>query len=190
MVSKQAYLVSDPKDIGDPAGVILPGVGDFGACMDALDERGFKSVVLDLIAAKTPLLGVCVGMQMLFEFSEESGGHAGLGLLPGKVTKLRGARRLPQMQWNTLDLPKDSGGLYVGIAERPWVYFVHSYAITSSEFATATCDYGENFVASVQSGNVFGTQYHPEKSSKAGLSIIANFVSIAEGRAFETDTGN
>ncbi len=174
--------MNDPKDIGSPSGVVLPGVGDFGACMEALDERGFKTLVLDLIGGKTPFLGVCVGMQMLFEYSEESQGHTGLGVLPGTVRKIRNARRLPQMQWNTLELHKESGELYAGIDDKPWVYFVHSYAVTSSAFATAYCDYGERFVASVQFANVFGTQYHPEKSSKIGLSILTNFVAITEGR--------
>ncbi len=148
--------------------------------MKALEDRGFKSLVLELIVKKTPLLGVCVGMQMLFEYSEESEGHIGLGVLPGTVRKIRDARRLPQMQWNTLELHEEPGELYAGIDGKPWVYFVHSYAVTSSEFATAFCDYGENFVASVQFANVFGTQYHPEKSSKIGLSILTNFVAIAE----------
>ena len=186
-MSDGAYLVDDPRNIGEPNGVILPGVGEFSACMNALESKGFRSVVLGLVEDSVPVLGLCVGMQMLFDGSDESPGSKGLGLLSGRVRRIRNARRLPQMQWNRLDLVGDGGELLRNLPEDPWVYFVHSYAVTTSRYATSTCNYGEDLVASVQVGALFGTQFHPEKSSGTGLTILRNFVDFAEGRARETN---
>jgi len=181
MIAPDTYCATDPSQIGTPEGVVLPGVGDFGACMTALRQSGFDRVIHELRESAVPILGICVGMQMLFEYSSESGGHEGLGLIPGQVRRLEGSRRLPQMQWNQLELVEEGGDLYRGVQGKAWVYFVHSYAVPSSDYATAYSFYGQRFVASIQSGRIFGTQYHPEKSSRAGIELLSNFVSYTKG---------
>ena len=160
-------------------GVVLPGVGNFGRVMEAIREHGVDELVHSAIGADTPFLGICVGMQALFASSEEVPGVAGLGVLEGQVRRLRGDVKRPQMQWNQLDVIGESRLLSAEL-HRNWVYFVHSYAPELTHDAVATCDYGGDVVAAVERGNVFATQFHPEKSGPVGLSIVSRFVDLCE----------
>jgi glutamine amidotransferase len=175
-VGAEAALTDDPDVISGADGVVLPGVGAFGRCMEALRHAGLEDVTRTVIQAGTPFLGICIGMQMLFDGSEEDPATPGLGVVDGQVTLLPDGVKRPQMQWNTLERRRASGMLD-GLAERPWVYFVHSYAPAADEYAVATCDYGGSLVAAIERDNVWATQFHPEKSGAAGLCLLANFVS-------------
>lgn len=177
-----AKLVSDPDQAAAAEAVVLPGVGDFGRCIEALRESGLDRVALDAIDQGKPFLGICVGMQMLYDGSEESPGVAGLGVFPGMVEKLPDGVKRPQMQWNRLILEQPSHPLVAGVGDAPWVYFVHSYAPPSTSPAVASCEYGGRVVAAVARDNVWSTQFHPEKSGPVGLAMLANFVSFAEAR--------
>jgi imidazole glycerol-phosphate synthase subunit HisH len=173
-----ARLTADPGLIRDAAGVVLPGVGNFGRCMQALEDTGLDELAIECAGSRRPFLGVCVGMQMLYEGSEETPEVPGLGVLPGTVRLLPGSVKRPQMQWNMLQRTAD-GGLLAGLPVEAWVYFVHSYAAESNDHVVALCDYGGPVVAAVESGSVWATQFHPEKSGPVGLSILANFVAQA-----------
>jgi imidazole glycerol-phosphate synthase subunit HisH len=173
----EARLVTDPDDAIGAAGVVLPGVGAFGRCAQALRACGLDAVVLDAIVRDVPLLGICVGFQLLYEHSEESPGVPGLGVFGGTVRSLPHGVKCPQMQWNQLARrPGTSSVLLAGIPDGAWVYFVHSYAPELSDETVATCDYGGAVVAAAERGRVWGTQFHPEKSGNLGLAILANFV--------------
>ena len=179
-VGADAQLVTSAAEAVGAAGVVLPGVGNFGACAAALRESGLDRAVLEAVAAGTPMLGVCVGFQLLFGNSEESPGVAGLGIFDGTVARLAGAEKLPQMQWNALDrVPGRDSALLAGLEEHPWFYFVHSYAPVptgpSRAAVVATCDYGGAVTAMVERDNCFGTQFHPEKSGESGLAVLAAF---------------
>jgi glutamine amidotransferase len=172
-----ARLVDDPGEVGDAAGVVLPGVGAFGSCAAALAASGLEAVARQAIERGVPFLGICVGFQLLYERSDESPGARGLGVLPGAIRRLPGGVKHPQMQWNRLDRrPGASSGMLAGMGEAPWVYFVHSFAPAIGPETIATCDYGGTVAAAVERDNVWGTQFHPEKSSKAGLALLGNFV--------------
>jgi len=132
--------------------------------------------VLDAVQRATPLLGICVGMQMLYDGSDEDPGVAGLGVLPGTLHRLPAGVKRPQMQWNRLDRVGPESGLLAGLGPEPWVYFVHSYAAPLTDDVVATCDYGGPVVAAVARGPVWATQFHPEKSGPVGLRLLANFV--------------
>jgi len=174
-----ASLVTDPHDAAGAAGVVLPGVGAFGRCAQALRQTGLDGAVKDALEREVPFLGICVGFQLLYEGSEESPGVPGLGVLPGVVRSLPSGVKRPQMQWNLLALrPGRRSELLAGIPSEPWVYFVHSYAPELSDDAVATCDYGGEVVAAAERGPVWGAQFHPEKSGSLGLSILANFVAV------------
>jgi glutamine amidotransferase len=172
----EASLVSDPDAAADAAGMVLPGVGNFGRCMEALRHSGLDRAVWAAVAAGTPFLGICVGMQMLYEGSEESPGVPGLAVLPGVVRRLPDGVKRPQMQWNRLQLEQPPHPLMGGLGAEPWVYFVHSYAPPAGAGVIATCDYGGSVVAAVASGAVWATQFHPEKSGAVGLALLANYV--------------
>ena len=178
-VGGDARLTSDPGLIREAAGVVLPGVGAFGACMDALRGAGLDVLALEAIERDVPFIGICVGMQMLFDGSDESPGAAGLGVLPGRLRLLPDGVKRPQMQWNLLDRIGEPELL----AEAPreaWAYFVHSYAAdTDPAVVVATCDYGGPVVAAVERGSVWATQFHPEKSSTTGLAVLRAFVARA-----------
>ena len=171
-----ARLVSDPADAADAAGVVLPGVGAFGRCAQALRATGLVAAVDDALERGVPFLGICVGFQLLYEGSEESPGVPGLGVLSGTVRSLPPGVKRPQMQWNQLSLIRGDAPLLAGLGPEPWVYFVHSYAPEMSDDAVATCDYGGEVVAAAERGPVWGAQFHPEKSGSMGLAILANFV--------------
>jgi glutamine amidotransferase len=172
-------LVSRPGDADGAAGVVLPGVGAFGRCMDALRASGLDAVAKAAVTGGVPFLGVCVGMQMLFEGSDEAPDVAGLGLLPGRVTLLPDGVKRPQIQWNQLHLADDAHPLFAGVAEGDWVYFVHSYAPVTEVGVIATTDYGGEVVAAVAQGRVWATQFHPEKSGAVGLRMLGNFAAAA-----------
>ena len=172
-----ARLTADPALIGDAVAVVLPGVGAFGACLDALRSRDLEAPVLDAVASGRPFLGICIGMQMLFDASEEAPGVRGLGVLPGVVRWLPPEVKRPQMQWNRIDVVTDDP-MFDGLSERPWFYFVHSLhgVPEDSSVVVATCEYGGPVNAAFRAGNVFATQFHPEKSAAAGLGLLGNFV--------------
>jgi len=174
-----ARLTADPGLIRDADGVVLPGVGAFGRCMEALRHTGLDGLAHEVVEQRRPFLGICIGMQMLFEASEESPGSTGLGLLPGTVRLLPGDVKRPQMQWNVLERRGDPELLRLAPAPA-WAYFVHSYAAdTDDAIVTATCDYGGPVVAAVEQGSVWATQFHPEKSSHTGLAVLQAFVERA-----------
>jgi imidazole glycerol-phosphate synthase subunit HisH len=173
-----ARLTDDPAVIADAAAVVLPGVGSFGACMDALRRRHLEDPVLDAAGSGRPFLGICVGMQMLFSASEESPGVTGLGLIPGVIRWIPGDVKKPQMQWNVVDVQVAADALFAGLGQQPWFYFVHSlHGVPDDDGAvTATCEYGSTLNAAFRVGLVAAVQFHPEKSAGAGLALLGNFV--------------
>jgi glutamine amidotransferase len=184
-VGADAQLTSSATDIAAADAVVLPGVGAFGACMDALRAKNLETVVCDYVATGRPFLGICVGMQMLFDASDESPGVAGLGIIPGVVRYIPRGVKLPQMQWNRLHVRRDDP-LFAGVADGAWMYFVHSlHAVPRDpDVVVATCDYGTTLNVAFRLGNVCATQFHPEKSSVAGLALLANFTkTIGESAA-------
>ena len=181
-VGADARLTADPALVRDAAGVVLPGVGSFGRCMQALRRTGLDEVACEVIAAGVPFLGICIGMQMLFEGSDESPDEPGLGLLPGRVRLLPDGVKRPQMQWNLL-ARRGRPALLADVPDPAWAYFVHSFAAeTDDAIVTSTCDYGGSLVASVEQGSIWATQFHPEKSGRTGLATLAAFVRRAGER--------
>jgi imidazole glycerol-phosphate synthase subunit HisH len=173
-----ARLTADAGLIADAAGVVLPGVGAFGACMDALREVGLEQPALDAASSGRPFLGICVGMQMLFTASEESPQAKGLDVIPGTIRWIPPGVKRPQMQWNQLVLRQSDDPLLDGLDGGAWVYFVHSLHAVPDDPAVvaATCEYGTTVNAAFRHDNVFGTQFHPEKSSRHGMRLLGNFV--------------
>jgi len=174
-VGAAARLVTDPSDVEGASGVVLPGVGSFGPCAAALAATGLGAAARRAIDAGVPFLGICVGFQLLYDGSEEAPGVPGLGLFPGTVRRLSGKVKVPQMQWNVLR-PRRRSGLFEGLGDAPWVYFVHSYAPEEGPETAATCEYGGTVAAAAESGALWGTQFHPEKSGATGLAMLSNFV--------------
>lgn len=161
--------------------VILPGVGAFGDAMGHLREYGLTDVIYEVVDKKTPFLGICLGLQLLFERSDEAPGVEGLGILKGEILRIPDGEglKIPHMGWNSLKLQND-GRLFRGLWEKPYVYFVHSYYLKAEEEQTvkATTCYGTVIHASVEQDNVFACQFHPEKSSRTGLRILKNFAEL------------
>ncbi len=174
-VGADARLTADRGEIADAAGVVLPGVGAFGACMAALGRCGLDDVAVDAARSGRPFLGICVGLQLLCASSEETPGVTGLGVFDVPVVRIPGLVKLPQMQWNQLRVRGDHP-LFAGLPTEPWMYFVHSYAPAASPSTIATCEYGGEVTAAVGDGPVAAVQFHPEKSSRAGLELLRNFV--------------
>jgi glutamine amidotransferase len=171
-----ARLVDDPADVGQAAGVVLPGVGAFGSCASALERSGLADVARRAIDAHVPFLGICVGFQLLYDGSEENPGIPGLGIMPGVVRRLPAGVKHPQMQWNRLEpVPGNRTEMLSGLGDGPWMYFVHSYAPPVGPETVATCDYGGPVAAAAVSGGVWGTQFHPEKSGRTGLALLRRF---------------
>jgi glutamine amidotransferase len=179
-VGAAARLVTDPAEVRAADAVVLPGVGAFGACASALRESGLEEPARQAIDADVPFFGVCVGFQLLYEGSVESPSADGLGVFRGKVGPLPAGVKHPQMQWNQLDVrgPGEAAPLR-GLGERPWVYFVHSYAPPVGDETVAVCDYGGPVAALATRGTLWGAQFHPEKSGTMGLALLANFVALA-----------
>jgi len=161
-VGADARLTNDIKLIAEADAVVLPGVGNFGACMTALREAGLEESVHAAIATSRPFLGICVGMQMLFESSEESPGVTGLGIVRGDIRWLPDGVQKPQMQWNQLKIIKQDE-LFSGLEQNPWMYFVHSLSVVpvNDSVVVANCNYGIDLVAAIRLNNIFATQFHP-----------------------------
>ncbi|MEI7027809.1 imidazole glycerol phosphate synthase subunit HisH [Paenibacillus sp. y28] len=176
----EVVVTADKEIIGSADGAILPGVGAFGDAMANLNETGLKDTVLEVAASGKPLLGICLGMQLLFSESEEHGRHQGLNLLPGRVVRFKeGSYKIPHMGWNQLSFLQPQSPLLKGL-EEGYVYFVHSYHALPDESGhlIATTDYFQQVTAIVGSGNVFGMQFHPEKSGPLGLKLLRNFLAL------------
>ena len=171
-------LTADPSRIAEADGVVLPGVGHFGSCMNAIRSVGLEAVVKEVAASGTPFLAICVGMQMLYDSSEEAPDVAGLGILSGKVIRLRGDVKLPHMQWNQIEVAR-AAKPHVPMLEGldgSWMYFVHSYAPDDKTRTVAVCRYPTPVTAAVAEGNIWATQFHPEKSGPDGQRLLENFV--------------
>lgn len=171
-------VTGDPAQLEDAAAAILPGDGAFGATMAALAERGLADALRRFIGSGKPFLGICVGMQLLYEKSYEHDVYEGLGLLPGAIVRFRNAPRVPHMGWNQLEIVGDHPFVR-GIRNGDYVYFLHSYHADDERSAVALCDYGEPFPAIVARENIMGTQFHPEKSQATGAVLLDNFLAIA-----------
>lgn len=202
----KAKVTGDADEIKAADKLILPGVGSFGAAMESLKKRGLAEAIKGAVARGKPLLGICLGMQLLFEKSEESPGVGGLGILKGEILKIprTEGNKIPHMGWDSLRIsggPSNSphavdgscsgekrgesftgGRLFRGIKDGAYVYFVHSYYLKAKDakIVTATCDYGVNIHAAVEKGNIVACQFHPEKSGETGLSMLKNFLEMRE----------
>ena len=174
-------ITADKKEILSAERIILPGVGNFADAMQNLKDRGLDDVIRDAVAREIPFLGICLGLQVLFEDSEESPGAEGLGILKGHIIRIpdQPGLKIPHIGWNSLRLMHD-GDLFKGIGAEPYVYFVHSYYLKASDPAivTATTEYSTTIHASVQDGYVYASQFHPEKSGALGLKILTNFLKV------------
>lgn len=161
--------------------VILPGVGSFGDAMGKIRQYGLEEVIWKVVEKKTPFLGICLGLQLLFERSDETPGVKGLGILKGEILKLPDVSglKIPHMGWNSLEFPRE-GRLFHDLPEKPYVYFVHSYYLKAEEeeIVTATTEYSAHIHASVEKDHIFACQFHPEKSSDVGMQILKNFVDL------------
>ncbi len=177
----EAKVTRDEAQLLAADKVILPGVGAFGDAMGKLESYGLIPVIKKIIEKGTPFLGICLGLQLLFDESQESPGVKGLGILKGKIVRFPEDKglKIPQIGWNDLSFPNE-GRLFKGLDEHPYVYFVHSYYLEAEDpsIVTATTEYGVTVHASVERGNVFACQFHPEKSSQAGLTILKNFLEL------------
>lgn len=181
-LGQEVWITRDRERIMNADKVILPGVGSFGDAMAHLREYNLVEVIKDVVAEKKPFLGICLGLQLLYESSEETPGVEGLGILKGKILKIPEQKdlKIPHMGWNSLYLQND-GRLFRGIEQNPYVYFVHSYYLKAGEEETvkATTEYSVNIHASVEKDNVFACQFHPEKSGDLGLQILKNFAELS-----------
>lgn len=182
-LGQESVITRDRKEILNADKVILPGVGAFGGAMEHLKKYELDKVIREVTENKIPFLGICLGLQLLFEGSEESSGVEGLHILDGEIVKIPKASglKIPHIGWNSLKL-QNQGRLFEGIAEDAFVYFVHSYYLKAREenIVKAVTDYGVNIHASVEKENVFACQFHPEKSGSVGLKILENFAKIGE----------
>lgn len=180
-LGEEVIVSRDSSEILQADKVILPGVGAFGDAMNNLDHFGLVDTIKTVVSNKTPLLGICLGLQLLFKESEETSGAEGLDILPGKILKIPAAPgiKIPHMGWNSLDV-KPGARLFKGLPANPYVYFVHSYYLKAEDEAivAASTEYSTHIHASVEKDNVFACQFHPEKSSELGLKILKNFAEL------------
>ena len=184
-VGGEAVVTGDPEVIRNADKLILPGVGAFGDAAAKLFQSGLDKVIYEETGKGKPLMGICLGMQLLFEESHEYGVHKGLGLIPGKIVGMEGripdGLNIPHIGWNGLNFTENKSPIFRYLSEGDCVYFVHSfYGIDCEESTTATAEYGIPVTASVQKGNIYGCQFHPEKSGKVGLSILKAFCELGE----------
>jgi imidazole glycerol phosphate synthase glutamine amidotransferase subunit len=170
-------VTSDPAAVSGAEKIILPGVGHFGQMMQAIDRLRLRDVLLERIGSGVPFLGICIGLQCLFEGSEESPASRGLGLFPGCVRRFTGNARIPHMGWNSLEKRKPSK-LLAELADGTFTYFAHSYYAPVNEATAATCTYLHPYSAVLEKGNVYAVQFHPEKSGPVGLRVVRNFLEI------------
>ena len=169
-------VVATVGEADGAAGLVVPGVGAYGACLTGLASAGGAAAVAGWLEGGRPLLGICVGMQLLFEASEEGPVSDGVGVIPGKIRRLTGPVKIPHIGWDEVAI-RPGSRLFAGLKDGTRFYFVHSYAPEpDGVVVAAVCDYGGRFAAAVEQGNLFGTQFHPEKSGEAGLALLANFV--------------
>jgi glutamine amidotransferase len=175
----QAIISDKPEDILRAEKIILPGVGAFGQCMANLTKGNFVEPIQKFVSQKKPFLGICLGMQLLFDYSTEFGRNAGLGIVAGSVEKFDETLSVPQIGWNTVANVKNSK-LFSGLGKEFMTYFVHSYYVkpTKKDIVIGETDYGINYCSAVEQGNVFGMQFHPEKSGDVGLQILKNFITL------------
>lgn len=182
-LGQESIITRDRKEILEAEKVILPGVGAFGVAMENLKKYELDKVIREVAEKKTPFLGICLGLQLLFEGSEESSGVEGLHILDGEIVKIpeEPGLKIPHIGWNSLQL-QNNGRLFQGISQEAFVYFVHSYYLKAreAEIVKAVTEYGVSIHASVEKDNVFACQFHPEKSSGVGLKILENFAKIGE----------
>jgi imidazole glycerol phosphate synthase glutamine amidotransferase subunit len=171
-------LVRDAEGLSKATQIILPGVGHFGQMLRSLDAMDVRATLIERIEANVPFLGICLGLQALFERSEEAPEQQGLGIFPGTVRRFDNTARVPHMGWNELDLVRPSK-LLAGLPLKPHVYFAHSYYVPVVEQAAATCTYSTPYTAVLEWNHVFGVQCHPEKSGPLGLAMVRNFVNYA-----------
>ncbi len=175
-------ITSDGATLDAADAAILPGVGAFGDCMENLREYGLVDPICEFIASDRPFLGICLGLQLLFTEGEEMGVHKGLGVIPGRVIRFTHDLKIPQIGWNQIEKRQDCPQLE-GVPDGSWFYFVHSYHVVpedESVVATMT-DYGYEFCSAIRRGNLFATQFHPEKSSDCGLQVLRNFMGMVDG---------
>jgi imidazole glycerol phosphate synthase glutamine amidotransferase subunit len=172
------YTVTpNPAAVAQATKIILPGVGHFGQMMRALDERGLRPVLLERIQAGVPFLGICLGMQAMFEASDEAPEEKGFALFPGRVQRFPSHLRVPHMGWNEIE-PRADARLTAGLGPAPYVFFANSYYCPPGPYTAARCTYELPFSAALEQDNVFGVQFHPEKSGALGLKIVGNFVEL------------
>ena len=180
-LGQEVKITRDREEILGADKVVLPGVGSFGDAMGKLHQYGLVEVIRQVAEKKTPFLGICLGLQLLFERSDESPGVEGLGILKGEILRIPEGegRKIPHMGWNSLEL-RNQGRLFAGLSGEPYVYFVHSYYLKArdEQIVKATAEYGVTIHASVEQDNIFACQFHPEKSSDTGLKILKNFVEL------------
>ncbi|PKG81123.1 imidazole glycerol phosphate synthase subunit HisH [Colwellia sp. 75C3] len=180
VLNVQYYVATTPEELKGATGVILPGVGNFSAAAQRIKDNGFDIAIHEHISKNKPLLGICLGMQLLFEYGEEGGASRGLSLLPGSVVDLKHKIKnlpLPHVGWN--DLMVKTSPLLADITTESCVYFVHCFEVlTDDKYVIATTHYGKNIVAAVQKNNIYGVQFHPEKSQKDGLGILKRFITL------------
>jgi imidazole glycerol-phosphate synthase subunit HisH len=176
-IGAEYELVRDAAALGRATKIILPGVGHFGQMMRALDEMQVRDALLERIRAGVPFLGICLGLQALFESSEEAPKERGLGLFPGEIRRFPATARVPHMGWNEI-APREGGKLLVDIAPHPYLYFAHSYYAPLNDATAATCEYNLPYTAVLETNNIFGVQFHPEKSGPVGLTVVRNFVEL------------
>ncbi|HEY3396123.1 MAG TPA: imidazole glycerol phosphate synthase subunit HisH [Armatimonadota bacterium] len=174
-------ITAEPAVLEAAAGVVLPGVGAFDDCMTGLEEHGLVGPIKDLIAGGKPFIGICLGLQMLFERSEE-GEKPGLGIFPGRVERFHHDLKIPQIGWNQVNI-KAAAPHLAGVPDKTWFYFVHSYYVVPEDpsIIATTTEYGYEFCSAIWKDNVFASQYHPEKSQDVGLQVLRNFRALAEG---------
>jgi imidazole glycerol-phosphate synthase subunit HisH len=171
-------ITKDPDTIRNARALVLPGVGAFGKCIENLQKYALFDLIKEQIAEGKPYLGICLGMQILLESSEEAPGTKGMGVIKGSVVRFRGAMKIPHMGWNNVEIVRP-GAIFDSIPSGSYFYFVHSYYPHPTEDVAATMtEYGVKFASSVQKGNIFASQFHPEKSQRIGLQLLRNFVNL------------
>lgn len=176
-VGASVEVTAEPSKVSEAERLVLPGVGAFGKAVENLEEAGLAEGIMEFLKTERPFLGICLGLQLLFEESEEERKRSGLGVLCGGVKRFSGGLKVPHMGWNTINKTKETK-LFENVPDGSYMYFVHSYYVDPEDQDEAVCstEYGVNFTSAVQKGNVMGVQFHPEKSQDLGLAVLANFV--------------